>query len=350
LKPRGFSGLRFFTSDLGIDLGSSRTQIARPGEGVVLDEPTLVVVDRATRRVFNRGQAVGNLARMMQGRTPDSVQLVNPIRLGAVADSELCGAMLRVFLAKLSSRRWARPRVLMAIPNGITPVERQALFASGTRAGIQHISLINKSLAAGIAAGLPIAEPAASMICDMGASVTEIAVLCLGGVTVSETLRVAGDDLGTAIRDYLRREHRLRIGQQESERVKLEIGAAVKLEPVKSVEVGGRDLLTGLPRRIELRSDEVCVAIEAHLRSMVAAVERVLESCPAEMAADLMENGMVLVGAGAQLRCIDQLLTDATGMPVRVAEEPATCAARGLAICLENLDVWQNMLQGRQVA
>jgi rod shape-determining protein MreB len=316
----------------------------------VLDEPTLVAVERTTRRVFNHGQAVGHIARLMQGRTPDSVQMFRPVRVGAVADADVCAAMLRVFLRKSTVGRWSRPRVLMAVPNAITPVERQALYSSVTRAGVRHVSFISKSLAAGLAVGLPIAEPMASMVCDLGAGITEIAVLCLGDVAVSETLRVAGDDLDMAISDYLRLEHRLRVGQQESERVKMQIGAAVRVEPRQTAELGGRDLVSGLPRRFELSSDEVSAALQDTLRSIVAGIQRVLESCPAEMAADLMENGMVLVGAGAQLRGLDRLLADVTGMPVRVAEESATSVARGLAICLENMDIWQGLIQRRDAA
>jgi rod shape-determining protein MreB len=238
----------------------------------------------------------------------------------------------------------------MALSNATTPVERQAILSSAGGAGVRRVSFISKSLAAGLAAGLPIAEPVASMVCDLGGGTTEIAVLCLGDVAVSESLRVAGDDLDLAIGDYLRRKHQLCVGQHVAEQVKMECGAAVRLDPQRSVEVSGRDVVSGLPRRLKLASDELREALQAELKTIVSGVKRVLESCPAVMAADLMENGMVLVGGGAQLRGLDQLMAEATGMPVRVAEEPQSCIARGLAICLENLDAWQSLIRKRDVA
>jgi rod shape-determining protein MreB len=349
LKPRGFASLRLLAPDLGIDLGSSHTVIATPGSGILLDEPTLVAIDRGTRRVIHRGQAVGHMARLMQGRTPDSIQLIRPIRYGTVSDFDICASMLREFLRKSNTGGWGRPRGLLAIPNRITPVERQALYRAAARAGVRQVSLISKSLAAGLAAGLPITEPVASMVCDLGAGCTDIAVLCLNDVAVSESLRVAGDDLDLAIVDYLRRKHRLCVGQHVSERVKIDSATAVS-GGARTVEVGGRDLVSGLPRRVEVAGEELREAMQNELRSIVAGVQRVLESCPAEMAADLMENGMVLVGGGASLTGLDRLLSESTGMPVRVAEEPNTCVARGLALCLENLELWHGLIQGRGVA
>jgi rod shape-determining protein MreB and related proteins len=350
LQSSLFSSLRFRAPHLGIDVGTARTVISVPGDGVLLDEPTLVALDRGTGRVFNRGEAVGNIAGLMQGRTPDSVQMVWPVRRGAVADIDVCAAMLSAFLRKSARRGWGRPRVLMAVSNALTPVERQALLAVVSRAGVRRVSLTSKSLVAGLAAGLPIAQPVASMVCDLGGGTTEIAVLCLGDVVVSERLRVAGEDLDIAIGDHLRRKHRLCVGKHVLERVKIEGGTAVRLDRQQSIEVGGRDALSGLPRRIELPTDELREALQVELKAIVSGVERVLGTCPAEMAADLMENGMVLVGGAAQLRGLELLLTSATGMPVRVAEDPQLSVARGLAICLETPDGGHGLIRQRDVA
>jgi rod shape-determining protein MreB len=346
--PSRFPSLRFRSQALGIDLGSSRTVISMPGAGVVLDEPTLVALDRGTGQVSNRGEAVGHIARLMQGRTPDSVQMVWPVRRGAVADFEVCASMLRVYLRKAGAIGWRRPRALMAVSNSLSPVERQAMLSAVSRAGVSRVSMMSKSIAAGLAAGLPISDPVASMVCDLGGGTTEIAVLCLGDVVLSESLRVSGDDLDTAIGDHLRRKHQLCVGKHVLERVKID--GAVRHDSEQSVDVGGRDALSGLPRRIELNREEVYEALQGELKAIVSGVERVLESCPAEMAADLMENGMVLVGGGALLGGLQPLLAKATGMPVRVAEEPQTCVARGLAICLENLDVLHGLIRKRNVA
>lgn len=351
MKPRTFSLTRFLAPDIGVDLGTMHTRICVPGEGIVLDEPTLVAVEQSSRRVLNRGQAVGHLAKIMQGRTPESIQTIRPVRCGVVADHESGAAMLRAFLRKAHPRSWGLlPRVLIAFPGGITPVERQAMLSTTARAGARQVFLIRKSLAGALGVGLPIAEPVASMICDLGGGASEIAIVCLGEVAVSESLRVAGDELDLAIIDYLRRKHRLRVGQQMAERIKIEIGTAVPLVTELTLEVGGRDLVTGLPRMMTLTSEEVREALQDPLRLIVAGVQRVLESCPAEFAADLMENGMVLAGGAAQLRGLDRRLAEATGMPVRLAEEPTTCVVRGLGICLEHLDVWHSLIQDRRAA
>ena len=350
MKPRTFPFSRLWP-DVGIDLGTTHTRICVPGEGVVVDEPTLVAVEQGSRRVLNRGRSVGHLARIMLGRTPDSIATICPVRSGVVADHQICEAMLRAFLRKARPRSWSiRPRALVAIPSGITPVERQAALGTTVRAGARPAFLIRKSLAAALGLGLPLAEPTASMICDLGGGTTEIGVLCLGEVAIGESLRVAGDDLDRAIVDYLRRQHRLRAGQQMAERIKIEVGAAGPLECELSLEVGGRDLVTGLPRKMTLTSEQVREAMQTPLRMIVEAVERVLEACQSQLVADLMENGLVLVGGGARLRGIDGLLAGTTGMPVRVAEEPLGSVARGLAICLEHLDIWHGLIQDRRAA
>ena len=351
MKPRRFHFLSHIAPDLGVDLGTIRTRVCIPGEGILLDEPTIVAVDQRSNQVLNHGQAVGNLAKIMQGRTPDSIQTNQPVRFGVVADHHAGEAMLRAFLRKAHPRSWGLlPRVLIAVPGGITPVERQAILNTVARAGARQVSLIRKSLAAALGVGLPIAEPVASMICDLGGGTTEIAIVCLAEVAVGESLRVAGDEFDLAIKHYLRRKHRLRVGQQMAERIKIEIGTAMAPEHELTLEVGGRDLMTGLPRKMPLTSGEVCEALHDPVRLIVDGIQRVLESCPAEFAADLMENGIVLAGGAAQLRGLDRRIAEATGIPVRLAEDPTTCVIRGLAICLEHLDIWQGLIQRRRAA
>ncbi len=351
MRPRKFHFTRFFSPDVGIDLGTSHTRISLPSEGIVLDEPSIVAVVQGSRRVLGRNQAVGHLAGAMYGRIPDSVQIIRPVRDGVVADIEVCATMLRAFLQKAIPRIWGmRPRALVAVPSGITQVERQAVLTTTLRAGARQVFLINKSQAAALGAGLPLNHPVASMICDFGSGNTEIAVLCLGDVPVRESMRVASEELNYSISDFLRRKHRLCVGEQMAERIKLDVGSAIKLDLQLGTEIGGRDLVSGMPRKMVLTGEQVREAIEDSLQSIVNGVERVLERCPPELAADLMENGMVLAGGGSLLRGLDQRLATVSRMPVRVAENSTTCVARGLAICLEHLDVWQGLIQNRMAA
>ena len=351
MRPRKFRISRYLSPDFGVDLGTSHTVISVPGEGIVLDEPTVVAVRRGTREVLGRGDTVGQLASVMHGRTPDSVQTIRPVRRGVVADTELCHSILKSLLHKARPRAWGlKPRLLVAMPGDLTPVERQALVATAVRAGAGQVFLIAKSQAAALGASLPLGQPVASMICDIGAGTAEFAVLCLGEVAVSETLRVAGDDMTRAVINFLRRRHKLHVGDQMAERIKIEIGTAVSVEENPSLEVSGRDATTGMPRKMLVDAEQMHEALYDPVRMLVEAVERILDRCPAELSADLMESGLVLAGGGAQLHGLDTRLTDATGMPVRRVEEPTTCVARGLAVCLENLGIWQGLIQGRAAA
>ncbi len=349
MKPRVLPFAREFSPDFGVDLGTHGTRVSLPRVGVVLDEPSIVAI----RSDVKRGQAnraVGVVAHLLHGRAPESVRTIRPVQRGVVADLDAAAIMLREFLRKARPRAYCvAPRVLLAVPSGITPVERRAAAAVAARAAHGRAALIARPKAAALGAALPIAEPVASMICDVGGGRTEVAVLVMGELVVSESLPVAGDDLDGAIADMLRREHKLCISDQTAERIKIEIGAATTRDPL-AMEVGGRDLIGGLPRRIMIHSDEVMRAIDEPLRAVDRAVERTLERCNAQWAADLMENGMLLVGGGARLCGLDRRLAAATGMPVRVADEPALCVARGLAACLEHLDVWQTLIERRDVA
>jgi rod shape-determining protein MreB len=351
LKPCVLPFARAISPDFGVDLGTHNTRISLPGDGVVLDEPSIVAVSSPTGHGPAHEQAVGVVAHLLHGRAPESVRTMRPIHRGVVADLDVAAMMLRTFLRKARPRAYCvAPRVLLAVPSGITPVERQAAASVAARAAHGRAALIARAKAAAIGAALPLAEPIASMICDLGAGRTEIAVLVLGELVVGESLPVAGDDLDLAIVDLLRREHKLCVSGPTAEKIKLDIGAATTLDAGLSLEVGGRDLVNGLPRRITVRSDEVTRAIDEPLRAIDRAVERTLERCSPQWAADLMENGILLVGGGSRLRGLDRRVASATGMPVRVADDPASCVARGLATCLEHLDVWHTLIERRDVA
>ncbi|MFN9826672.1 MAG: rod shape-determining protein [Planctomyces sp.] len=336
---------RRFCADLAIDLGTTSTQIGRPGDGVRLDEPSVVAVSRTGGRVAGRGTAVGKLAWQMLGRTPDSIQAVRPIRHGVISDFELCETMLRYFLRKVAEgSRGLRPRVLIAVPGCITAVERRAVFNSAERAGAGRIWLIEDSRAAGIGAGLPVAEPLASMVCDIGGGTTEIAVMSLADVVAAQSIRVAGDAFDEAIVRWLRRRYSLRIGELSAEQLKIAIGSAAVLDHELTHEVSGLDTASGIPRRALVTSEEVREALAEPLQEIVDAVRRTIERCPPELIADLADTGMVLTGGGALLRGIDRFLCRQLGIPVRIADAPRTAVVRGAMICLDHLDRWRGGL------
>jgi rod shape-determining protein MreB len=350
MKPRFFPFRAISAPDVGIDLGTTHTIVCVAGEGIVLREPSLVAVEQGSGRVLHGGRAVGELARIMHGRTPDSIQIVRPIHAGAIADFGVASAMLRALLARTRRGGWTRPRALVAAPCGMTPVERQAVRTTLARVGIRQVCLVAKPKAAALGAGLPLTEPVASMVCDIGGGTSEIAVLCLGDLAVTESLRVAGDAMDRAIADYLRRREGLRIGAQMAERLKIEIGSAAPLDAELQIEVRGGDVTTGLPRKAVLTSEAVRESLEGPVQMIVEAVQRTLERCHPELCADLMQNGAVLAGGTAALRGLDRRLAQATGMPVRVSDEPAFCVARGLGICLDHLDAWHAMLEPTRAA
>ncbi|MFW6124823.1 MAG: rod shape-determining protein [Pirellulales bacterium] len=333
-------------SDLGIDLGTANTLVCVQGEGIVLNEPSIVAVHNGSHRILSGGCAVGVLAKQMVGRTPANIEAVRPLRQGVIADFELCEAMLRYFIRKACKRRWGlRPRVIVAVPTGITPVEKRAVLNSAERAGARQVFLIPEPKAAAIGAGLPIAEPTASMVCDIGGGTTEVAVLSLGDIVASRSLRVAGDEMDRAIVEYLKRHFTLRIGEPMAERLKLEIGSAYPLQRETTAEVRGLDLISGLPRKATITSEALREALSEPLQAIIDAVKTTLEQCDPELAADLVDNGLVLAGGGALLRGIDKLMAEQTGVPVRLADEPATTVARGTAICLEHLSEWRPALE-----
>jgi len=329
--------------DLAIDLGTANTLVIVQGEGIVLNEPSVVALQKGTRRVMGRGAAVGKLAKQMLGRTPENITAVRPLKDGVITDFELCEAMLRYFIEKASRHvRGLRPRVVIAVPGGITPVEKRAVFNSAERAGAGRVYLIEESRAAGIGAGLPISEPIASMVCDIGGGTSDVAILSLGEIVVSESVRVAGDEFDEAIVEYMKQHFSLKIGTQTAEQIKLRLGSAYPLEQELTSEVRGLDTISGVPRKAVVTSEEVREGLKPTLEAIVGCAKTVIERCKPELVADIVDTGMVITGGGALLRGIDRLFHEQLGIPVRVADEPLNTVARGAAICLEHLSQWQD--------
>jgi rod shape-determining protein MreB len=328
-----FAALRH-VGDMAIDLGTANTVVYVRGRGIVLSEPSVVAIDERTGEVH----AVGSEAQMMIGRTPASISADRPLRHGVIADFEVTEAMLRRFMDKVLSSRFSRPRLVMCAPSGVTEVERRAVEEASLSAGAREVHLIEESLAAAIGAGLPIAEPVGRMVVDIGGGTSEVAVISLGGLVVSRSLRVGGYDMDEAITNHIRNEHRMAIGSQSAEAIKLAIAAATPQADELVAEVRGRDLMSGLPREIQLSGDEVSSAIASPLADILEAVHAALEETPPELAADITKEGILLAGGGALLRGLEERLEAETGMPVRVADAPLECVALGAGQSLEELD------------
>jgi len=346
-QPRVLNWMRQrLCPDLAIDLGTANTLVIIQGEGIVLNEPSVVALQKGTRRVLGKGAAVGKLAKQMLGRTPESITAVRPLKDGVITDFEQCEAMLRYFIQKASRHvKGMRPRVVIAVPGGITPVEKRAVFNSAERAGAGRIYLIEEPRAAGIGAGLPISEPIASMVCDIGGGTSDVAILSLGEIVVSESVRVAGDKLDGAIVDYMKQQFSLKVGTQTAEQIKIRLGSAFPLEQELTSDIRGLDTISGVPRKAVVTSEEVREALNPQLESIVGCVKSVIERCKPELVADIVDTGMVLTGGGALLRGLDRLMHEQLGIPVRIADEPLNTVARGAAICLEHLSEWQERFE-----
>ncbi len=328
-----FAALRH-VGDMAIDLGTANTVVYVRGRGIVLSEPSVVAIDERTGEVH----AVGAEAQLMIGRTPASISADRPLRHGVIADFEVTEAMLRRFMEKVLSSRFSRPRLVMCAPSGVTEVERRAVEEASLSAGAREVHLIEESLAAAIGSGLPIEEPVGRMVVDIGGGTSEVAVISLGGLVVSRSLRVGGYDLDEAIAAHIRNEHRMAIGSQSAEAIKLAVAAATPQREELFAEVRGRDLMSGLPREVQLGSEEVSKAVAGPLADILAAVHAALEETPPELAADITKEGILLAGGGALMRGLEQRLEDETGMPVRVADAPLECVALGAGQSLEELD------------
>jgi rod shape-determining protein MreB len=335
-----------FSADLAIDLGTANTLISVAGEGLVLNEPSVVAVEQSGHRVLADGCAVGHLARQMLGRAPDAISVVRPLREGVIRDFQLCEIMLRYFISKAQCRSWGiGPRVIITVPGCITPVEKRAVFNSALRAGARQVYLLPESKAAAIGVGLPIAEPVASMVCDIGGGTTEVAVMSLGDVVASHSIRGGGDRMDVAIVEYLKKHYQLRVGQTGAERLRIELGSAYPLEEEKTDEVSGVDLISGLPRKAIVTSEEVREALADPLAEIIEAIKVTIDGCQPDLAADLVENGLVMTGGGSLLRRIDRLVAEQTGLPCRVSSDPLSDVARGTQICLEHFQRWHDALE-----
>jgi rod shape-determining protein MreB len=331
-----FNGLfGFLSSDIGIDLGTSNTLVYVKDQGIVLREPSVVAVQAGTNRVL----AVGDEAKRMLGRTPANIVAVRPLKDGVISDFEVTEAMLRHFISKVHNRRRvrARPRVVIAVPSGITEVEKRAVRESAAHAGAREVYLIEEPMAAAIGVGLPVQDPAGNMIIDIGGGTTEVALISLSGIVFSRSVRVAGDELDEAIVQYMKRAYNLMVGERTAEEIKIKIGSAYPSEKETSVEVKGRDLVAGLPKTLMITSQEVREALLEPISTIVDSVRITLERCPPELSADLVDRGLVLAGGGALLRGFDKLLSEETGLPVHVAEDPLSAVAEGTGKCLNEL-------------
>jgi rod shape-determining protein MreB len=326
--------LGFFSNDIGIDLGTANTLVYVKDHGIVLREPSVVAVQAGTNKVL----AVGDEAKRMLGRTPGSIVAIRPLKDGVIADFEITEAMLRHFISKVHNRRrWVRPRVVIAVPSGITEVEKRAVKDSASHAGAREVYLIEEPMAAAIGTGLPVQDAAGNMIVDIGGGTTEVALISLSGIVFSRSVRVAGDELDEAIAQYMKRAYNLMVGERTAEDIKIKIGSAYKLEKETTMEVKGRDLVAGLPKTITITSQEVREALMEPISTIVDSVRITLERCPPELSADLVDRGMVLAGGGALLRGLDRLLAEETGLPVHVAEDPLSAVAEGTGRALQEL-------------
>jgi len=340
------SFLGLFSVDMGIDLGTCNTLVCIRGQGIVINEPSVVAVKRGTNRVLQNGNAVGLVAKEMLGKTPGSISAIRPMKDGVIADFDITEAMLSYFIRKANRRRaMVKPRVVIAVPSGITAVEKRAVYNSAERAGARRVYLVDEPKACAIGSGLPFTEPTASMIVDIGGGTTEVAIMSLADIAICESIRVAGDDMDEAITAYVKRTYNLMIGEQTAEKIKIDIGSATPMEQELTMEVRGRDMISGLPRKTIISSEEVREALKEPVGGIIDCVTRTLERAEPELAADLVDNGIMIAGGGALLRGMDTVLANATGLKVRVADDPLTCVARGTAVYLENLEMWKDTME-----
>ena len=335
-----------FIRKIGIDLGTANTLVFVPKKGVVINEPSVVAVGRDDNRVL----AVGADARDMIGRTPDTIVAYRPLRDGVIADYRVTEAMIRYFINKASGRaRLFRPEVMVSVPAGVTSTERRAVIEATVAAGAKAAYVVKEPVLAAIGAGIPINEPSGHMVVDIGGGTTDIAVISLGGIVASTSVKVAGDRLDGAISDYIKRNYNLAIGDRTSEDIKIKIGSAVPVDDESlQMEIKGRDLISGLPRPLEIHSAEVTEAIADELDEIIRAVKSVLHETPPELAADIMDRGIVISGGGALLRNIDALILQETGVPAHIAEDALLCVAKGTGIALEHLDVYKRSIMSKR--
>lgn len=333
--------MAFFTRRIGIDLGTTYTLVHLPGRGIVLNEPSVVAMSMIDKKVL----AVGDEAKEMIGRTPDTIIALRPLKDGVIADYRTTEAMLRYFINKaMGGVRFLRAEVMIAVPGGITSTERRAVIDATLAAGAREAYIIKEPIAAAIGANIPIGSPSGHMIVDIGGGTSEIAVISLGGIVVNTSVRIGGNKFDYAIQEYIRKKYGLAIGERTAEEIKITIGSALIMDDKLSMDIRGRDMISGLPRTIPIISDDVTEAIQNELNGIIQAVKNVLQDTPPELSADVMDKGIVLSGGSAQLRHIDKLLAQAIGVPAYVADEPYLCVARGTGIALDNLESYKRSI------
>lgn len=334
----------WLSNDLAIDLGTANTLVYVRGSGIVLDEPSVVAV-RRNGRGGNKVLAVGQEAKMMLGRTPGHIEAIRPMKDGVIADFEVAEAMLRYFIKKANNRRTLiRPRVIACVPSGITQVEKRAVRESAESAGAREVFLIEEPMAAAIGAGLPITEPTSNMVVDIGGGTTEVAVISLAGIVYSKSVRVGGDKMDEAILQYIKSKYNLLIGERSAELIKTTVGNAYRDEKAEHMQIKGRDLATGIPKIIGIDSDEVRQAIIEQIKTIVETVKSALEQTPPELAADIVDNGIVLTGGVALLKGLDNLLREETGLPITITEDPLTTVVLGSGKALDEIDTLREIM------
>ena len=331
----------YFSNDIAIDLGTANTLVYIKGNGIVLNEPSVVAVDQKTKKVY----AVGAEAKAMLGKTPDHIVAIRPLKDGVIADFEITEVMLREFIRKAQKKRFfIRPRIVIAVPSGITEVERRAVTDSAQNAGAREVYLIAEPVASAIGVGLPVDKPSGNMVIDIGGGTTEIAVIALNGIVTDMSIRIAGDEMDDAIVVHIKKAYNLLIGDQTAEHVKMLIGSATKLKKEEELEIKGRDLVSGIPKTLKISSAEVREALGEPLAAIVAAVKQALEQTPPELAADIVDRGIVMTGGGSLLRGLDVLLKEETNLPINVVEDPLTCVVLGCGKVLSNLHQYERII------
>ena len=334
-----------FIRKIGIDLGTANSLVFVPKKGIILNEPSVVAVSILDNCVL----AVGNEAKEMLGRTPETIVASRPLKDGVIADYRITQAMLRYFINKAAGGfRIFKPEIMISVPAGITSTERRAVIEAAVKSGAKAAYVVKEPVLAAIGAGLAINEPIGHLIVDIGGGTSEVAVISLGGIVSWASARVGGDKIDLAISEYIKKKHNLAVGEQTAERIKIKIGSAVPQKEEDSLNIRGRDLITGLPRDVEIFTNEVCEAITEELRAIIQTVKKVLQDTPPELAADIMTNGMVLSGGGSLLRGIDILLTEATGVPSVIAKDPLLCVVKGTGVALDNLDVYKRSIMSKK--
>ena len=330
------------TSDIGVDLGTANTLVCVKGDGVVLSEPSVVAVERSTREVMS----VGLDAKRMLGRTPDRIQAVRPLRDGVIADVDITEVMLRHFLRQVMAKRIfrVRPRVVVGVPSGITELEKRAVRSAALAAGANEVHMVAEPMAAAIGVGLPVETPRGNMVIDIGGGTTEIAVIALYGIVADTSIRVGGDELDKAIVSHVRKNYNLLIGEPTAETIKMQIGSATPSDGERDMEVKGRDLVSGIPKMVVIRSEEVRECIQEALSSIIDAVRSALEITPPELASDIVDYGIVMTGGGALIRGLDKLIALETALPIHVDEDPMTCVVRGAGCILEDVAKYRPVL------